>query len=158
MQIDKDERVRRFCRMLDGLSHESLTSQSRGTRANVTIRISRSRLSIQAKRCWKTESNDGMSRRMSQTRDATLRSRKHLRYVRYLDDFPAFAIDNIWTDTEFGGVRDRQDLRCSNRPTRLFERCILMTTDPGDLVLDPTCGSGTTAYRRRAMGPPLDHD
>ena len=33
-----------------------------------------------------------------------------------------------------------------------------MATDPGDLVLDPTCGSGTTAYRRRAMGPPLDHD
>ena len=42
--------------------------------------------------------------------------------------------------------------------TKVIERCILMATDPGDLVLDPTCGSGTTAYRRRAMGPPLDHD
>ena len=42
--------------------------------------------------------------------------------------------------------------------TKVVERCILMATDPGDLVLDPTCGSGTTAYCRRAMGPPLDHD
>ena len=46
----------------------------------------------------------------------------------------------------------------SRRTPKVIERCLLMTTDPGDLVLDPTCGSGTTAVRRRAVGPALDHD
>ena len=41
--------------------------------------------------------------------------------------------------------------------TRVVQRCIFMTTDPGDLVLDPTCGSGTTAYVAEQWGPPLDH-
>lgn len=69
-----------------------------------------------------------------------------LAYVRYIDDFPAFPITNIWTDTvgqnQFAGDK----LYVVQTANRIVERCILMSSDPGDLVLDPTCGSGTTAF------------
>ncbi|HAJ46736.1 MAG TPA: site-specific DNA-methyltransferase [Alphaproteobacteria bacterium] len=64
-----------------------------------------------------------------------------LRYVRYLDDFAAYPITNIWTDVA-GSVSKVYVVQTSRA---VVERCILMATDPGDLVLDPTCGSGTTA-------------
>lgn len=74
-------------------------------------------------------------------------SGRNLAYIRYFDDFPAFQISNIWTDTvgqgQFGGDGK---LYVVQSATKVIQRCILMTTDPGDLVLDPTCGSGTTAF------------
>ncbi len=68
-----------------------------------------------------------------------------LSYIRYLDDFGAVAINNAWTD--IGGIQSRADPKVYvvQTPTTLIQRCVLMATDPGDLVLDPTCGSGTTA-------------
>jgi adenine-specific DNA-methyltransferase len=71
-----------------------------------------------------------------------------LAYVRYLDDFPAFALGNDWTDT--AGTTDRVYVVQTN--TSVIQRCLLMTTDPGDLVLDPTCGSGTTAFVAEQWG------
>jgi adenine-specific DNA-methyltransferase len=71
-----------------------------------------------------------------------------LSYVRYLDDFAAFEIDNNWTDT--AGTTDRVYVVQTNQ--KVVERAMLMTTDPGDLVLDPTCGSGTTAYAAEQWG------
>ncbi|MGE3700735.1 MAG: DNA methyltransferase [Hyphomicrobiaceae bacterium] len=71
-----------------------------------------------------------------------------LRYARKLSDFPAFAINNVWT--EFGGASDRRYVVETN--PSIVERCLLMATDPGDLVLDPTCGSGTTAYVAEQWG------
>lgn len=65
-----------------------------------------------------------------------------LRFIRYIDDFPAFAITNLWT--EFGGAPNRMYVVETNE--KVVQRCLLMSTDPGDLVLDITCGSGTTAY------------
>jgi adenine-specific DNA-methyltransferase len=69
-----------------------------------------------------------------------------LAYVRYLDDFGATTINNSWAD--IGGVQSRSDPKVYvvQTPTTLIQRCLLMGSDPGDLVLDPTCGSGTTAY------------
>ena len=66
-------------------------------------------------------------------------------------------INNVWDDT--GDRQSRGDPRStSSRPTpKVIERCLLMTTDPGDLVLDPTCGSRHDGLRRRAVGPALDH-
>ena len=81
---------------------------------------------------------------------------QNLSYVRYLDDFPAFPLTNVWEDTVSSFMADKTYV--VQTTLKVVERCILMTTDPGDLVLDPTCGSGTTAYRRRGMGTPLDHD
>ncbi|MBN9102344.1 MAG: site-specific DNA-methyltransferase [Pseudonocardia sp.] len=74
-----------------------------------------------------------------------------LRYVRYLDDFPAFPFTNAWEDTVTSGFSDPKMFVVQTH-TRVIERCMLMCTDPGDLVLDPTCGSGTTAYAAEQWG------
>jgi adenine-specific DNA-methyltransferase len=71
-----------------------------------------------------------------------------LAYVRYLDDFPAFEIGTNWTDT--AGTQDRVYVVQTN--VEVIQRALLMTTDPGDLVLDPTCGSGTAAYVAEQWG------
>jgi adenine-specific DNA-methyltransferase len=78
--------------------------------------------------------------------------RNTLRYVRFLKDFPAVALSNSWND--IGGIQSRTDpkIYVVQTATRAVERCMLMTTDPGDLVLDPTCGSGTTAYVAEQWG------
>jgi adenine-specific DNA-methyltransferase len=75
-----------------------------------------------------------------------------LRYIRFLDDFPVFPYTNIWLD--IGGVQSRTDPKVYvvQTATEAVKRCLLMTTDPGDLVLDPTCGSGTTAYVAEQWG------
>jgi len=69
-------------------------------------------------------------------------------YVRFHDDFPVQPINNLWADT--GGASDL--IYVVQTSNRVIERCILMTTDPGDLVLDPTCGSGTSAVVAEQWG------
>jgi adenine-specific DNA-methyltransferase len=68
-----------------------------------------------------------------------------LQFIRYLDDFPVQLLRNIWLDTGRSGFGEEQRYAVQTNP-KAIERCVLMTTDPGDLVLDPTCGSGTTAF------------
>ena len=74
-----------------------------------------------------------------------------LRYVRYTDDFPVSPLHNIWDDTGTGQFTEER-LYVVQTPVKAIARCILMTTGPGDLVLDPTCGSGTTAYVAEQWG------
>jgi adenine-specific DNA-methyltransferase len=74
-----------------------------------------------------------------------------LYYVRFWDDFPASPIDNMWADTTIAGFAS-QKAYVVETSTKVIQRCLLMTTDPGDLVLDPTCGSGTTAYVAEQWG------
>lgn len=74
-----------------------------------------------------------------------------LSYVRYLNDFPVFPINNQWTDTGVSGYADPRVYVVQTTP-RVVERCLLMTSDPGDLILDPTCGSGTTAFMAEQWG------
>ena len=74
-----------------------------------------------------------------------------LRYVRRMEDFPAFLYNNIWDDTVTSGFSDPKVYVVQTTPAAV-QRCILMTSDPGDLVLDPTCGSGTTAYVAEQWG------
>ena len=66
-----------------------------------------------------------------------------INFIRYLNDFPFIPLANMWSDTATGGGSDRYYV--VQTTTKVIARCLLMTTDPGDLVLDPTCGSGTTA-------------
>jgi adenine-specific DNA-methyltransferase len=73
-------------------------------------------------------------------------------YVRFVDDFAAYPISNIWTDAASGDNQVLQKLYVVQTLPKVIERCLLMTTDPGDLVLDPTCGSGTTAYVAEQWG------
>jgi len=67
-----------------------------------------------------------------------------LRYVRFLDDFRIYPFTNLWVDTTTSGFADPKVYVVQTNRS-VIERCILMVTDPGDLVLDPTCGSGTSA-------------
>ena len=94
---------------------------------------------------WKTN-EIGMERLRLSNR--LIPQKTALRYMRKLNDFPAFAINNIWM--EFGGATERRYVVETN--PQIVQRCVLMTTDPGDLVLDPTCGSGTTAYAAEHWG------
>lgn len=74
-----------------------------------------------------------------------------LAYVRYAEDFPFFPVSNAWVDTASGGYgADKIYVVQTNQ--KVIQRCMLMTTDPGDLVLDITCGSGTTAYVAEQWG------
>jgi len=75
------------------------------------------------------------------------------RFKPYYDDFPFQRVTNAWMDTVRGGFTG-QDAKVYvvQTGTGVVQRCLLMTTDPGDLVLDPTCGSGTTAYVAEQWG------
>ena len=74
-----------------------------------------------------------------------------LRYVEHLENFSVTPITNQWPDTVVSGFSDPQ-VYVVQTSNKVIERCLLMTTDPGDLVLDPTCGSGTTAYVAEQWG------
>jgi len=94
---------------------------------------------------WKTN-RDGMER--LRIADRIVAQNKQIRFKKYWKDFPAKQFTNVWTD--LGGASDMIYVVQTN--TKMIERCLLMTTDPGDLVLDPTCGSGTTAYVAEQWG------
>jgi len=76
------------------------------------------------------------------------RAGKTVRFRQFLSDFPYTEVGSIWTNAG----RDPENYFVVQTPTNIIERCVLMTTDPGDLVLDPTCGSGTTAYVAEQWG------
>lgn len=97
---------------------------------------------------WKTHL-EGF-RRLSQTSRIEASSAL-IYYVRFHEDFPVFPISNYWGDTGVAGFTSdkRYVVETSEK---VIERCLLMTTDPGDLVLDPTCGSGTTAFVAEKWG------
>ena len=101
---------------------------------------------------WKAPLPHGM-RRIALSKRLIITPKNKLRYLRYFADFDQRPVTNAWFDIA-DAVQDRADpkvyvVQTSNK---LIERCILMTTDPGDLVLDPTCGSGTTAYVAEKWG------
>ena len=96
-------------------------------------------------RYWST-STEGMHR--LQKSDRLLVVGDTLRYKRFLDDFDVLPISNMWSDQ----LSEQNKSYVVQTASRIIERCILMTTDPGDLVLDPTCGSGTTAYVAEQWG------
>jgi adenine-specific DNA-methyltransferase len=97
---------------------------------------------------WKTN-EAGMTRLLKAQR--AVPSGVSLAYVRFLDDFPVKPLSNVWTDTGTGSFTDDK-VYVVQTGIKAIQRCLLMTTDPGDIVLDPTCGSGTTAYVAEQWG------
>ena len=75
-----------------------------------------------------------------------------LRFARYWRDYSTQKLNNVWMDTAGGGFVGDPRVYVVQTDTKVIQRCIMMTTDPGDLVLDPTCGSGTTAYVAEQWG------
>ena len=98
---------------------------------------------------WKAQFPQGMERLARSGRLHV--SRNTIQYVRFADDFAWKSRNNMWTDTLTGQFTEDKVYAVQTN-TKVVERCLLMTTDPGDLVLDPTCGSGTTAYVAEQWG------
>ncbi|KAF0147820.1 MAG: Adenine specific DNA methylase Mod (type III restriction-modification system) [Ignavibacteria bacterium] len=94
---------------------------------------------------WRTNV-DGMNRLIKKNR--IVAPGKLPCFVQFIDDFPVQPLHNLWNDTH-GASDISYVVQTSNK---VIQRCILMTTDPGDLVYDPTCGSGTTAYVAEEWG------
>jgi adenine-specific DNA-methyltransferase len=101
-----------------------------------------------AKGVWKT-SEAGMQRLLAAGR--VILTGETLKYLRYHDDFPVIAASGFWEDTVIAGFGE-QKIYAVQTSAKVIARCLLMATDPGDLVLDPTCGSGTTAYVAEQWG------
>ena len=98
---------------------------------------------------WKPNYPNGLRR--AAFSDRIYATERTLNYVRFFDDYPVSPLSNVWLDTGHSGFA-YDKLYVVQTSTNIVERCILMTTDPGDLVLDPTCGSGTTAYVAEQWG------
>lgn len=131
-------------------AQDNLTSQTGGATTTFEVEAGGRRYRP-GKGGWKTN-REGMDRLALAERLAAAPS--GLFYVRYFEDFPWLRVTDAWTDTQLGGTYTGREpkLYVVQTPAKAIARCILMTTDPGDLVLDPTCGSGTTAYVAEQWG------
>jgi len=98
---------------------------------------------------WKTTPK-GMNRLATINRLISLGN--NINYKRYVKDYPIVSLNDRWDDTAIAGFSGEEKVYVVQTAKRVIERCLLMTTDPGDLVLDPTCGSGTTAYVAEKWG------
>ena len=127
---------------------DTLTSQSGGNNSDFPVTF-RGNVARPRRGFWKTN-QAGMRRLICAGRISNEGS--SIGYVRFLDDFSAFPFGNVWTDQ--ASIQSRSDPKAYvvQTATKVIQRCILMTTDPGDLVLDPTCGAGTTAYTAEQWG------
>lgn len=101
-----------------------------------------------SKRGWRTTEN-GMKRLIAARRVEV--NGKSLRYVQYAGDFAYSRLQSLWSDTGIAGFSSRKLYVVQTNP-KVIQRCMLMCTEPGDLVFDPTCGSGTTAYVAEQWG------
>lgn len=110
-----------------------------------SVKINGKNFSPGAGRGWKTNES-GMKELIRKNRVEVVG--KTPRYVNYYDDYPVQGITNIWTDTQ-GATNKRYVVQTANK---VIQRCLIMTTDPGDLVFDPTCGSGTVAFIAEKFG------
>ena len=125
-----------------------LTSQTGSDSIRFPIEFEGKTYTINNSRGWRT-SEKGMQRIIKLNRIQAVKN--SLRYINYYDDFPFMEINNLWQDTGTGSFLEEKQYVVQTA-TKAIQRCILMSTDPGDLVLDPTCGGGTTAYVAEQLG------
>jgi len=126
----------------------SLASTSASQTTTFPITLNGRNYSPPPGRGWRT--NEVGMQRLSQAGRLTARGRTAT-FLRYPEDFPVTKVNNIWTDV-MESTFALEKWYVVQTTTRVIQRCMLMTTDPGDLVLDPTCGSGTTAYVAEQWG------
>ncbi len=127
---------------------DNLTSQGPTPTGTVEFKFRGKSYHPGARNHWKT-TNAGMETLSKAGR--IQESSNQIQYVRFFDDFAVQPLTNLWTDTTQAGFVDTK-FYVVQTVTKVIERCLLMTTDPGDLALDPTCGSGTTAYVAEQWG------
>ncbi len=127
--------------------HDTLTAQSGGETTGFEF-IDQGRKFNPGRGFWKTNFT-GLTRLSRSMRLG--HARNSLSYIRFIDDFSVTPIGNLWTDTLTGSFTEDK-IYVVQTAQKIVQRCVLMTTDPGDLVLDPTCGSGTAAYVAEQWG------
>ena len=133
---------------------DNITSQSQGRAKGegaaswFPVKIGDRTFTPSMKVRWKTN-EAGMANLLAA--DRLHMAANSIQYVRYADDFPFVAPTNLWTDTGTGNFTEEK-IYAVQTAAKVIERCLLMTTYPGDLVLDPTCGSGTTAHVAEQWG------
>jgi adenine-specific DNA-methyltransferase len=126
---------------------DALTSQTQATTTRYRAQF-RGKEYESGVRQWATPPTGFM--RLSKAQRVEYRA-SSLGYVRFYNDYPVIPLRNIWSDTGTGSFTDPK-VYVVQTGTKIVERCVLMATNPGDLVLDPTCGSGTTAYVAEQWG------
>ena len=144
---DEMERVNQIANDVNVAAANPLTSQSASNTTLFDYSFSGNTFSP-GKGGWKTN-RVGMERLNKSSR--LLGIGKTLRFIRPFDDFDVQVSNDIWDDTRQSGFGDEKRYVVQTA-SRVIQHCILMTTDPGDLVLDPTCGSGTTAHIAEQWG------
>jgi adenine-specific DNA-methyltransferase len=127
---------------------DTLTSQSERNDGQFPVTV-QDREFTPGRGYWKTN-REGMAR-LSLAGRLRPTVGDSLQYVRFFDDFPVVKRNNFWPDGLTGSFTDEK-VYVVQSPSKIVARCVLLTTDPGDLVLDPTCGSGTTAYVAEQWG------
>jgi len=133
------------------LSHDTLYSQGAPSDPADEVFIWRDReFRCPANTHWKPGVKSGGMQRLADANRLMLVGNT-LRYKRYVDDFPVYRIDNVWNDTARSGFARKKEYVVETSE-KVIQRCMLMTTDPGDLVIDITCGSGTTAVVAEQWG------
>ncbi len=133
---------------LDNLSSQSMgREKGEGAACWFPVRVGGRDYRPDLQSRWKTN-EEGMNRLQGALRLEGTANR--LGYVRYFDDFPYFPLTNVWSDVGASFMSDK--LYVVQTTPKVVQRCMQMTTDPGDLVLDPTCGSGTTAFVAEQWG------
>ncbi|HAI58913.1 MAG TPA: site-specific DNA-methyltransferase, partial [Xanthomonadaceae bacterium] len=129
-------------------ANDNLTSQRPPQGGDVSVFRAQGKAFSPGKGTFKTDAL-GLSRLNLSSRLRAIGD--SLMYVRFLEDFPVSPISNSWSDTKMTGFSEDK-VYVVQTAQKAIERCMLMTTDPGDLVLDPTCGSGTTAFVAEKWG------
>lgn len=146
-EMKNDETASNLPRGARVFRQNPITSQSGGSTTQFTV-AHQGRAFDVSKGGWKTNAS-GM-RRLRQAR-RLLGSGNTLGFLRYAVDFACQPVIDIWDDTRQSGFGEAK-VYAVQTGTKVIERCMLMTTDPGDSVLDPTCGSGTTALVAEKWG------
>ena len=129
-------------------AHDNLTSQTGNETTIFPFVLNERLIPAPKKGGWKSNL-DGIERLKKSNR--IIRIGNTPRYVRYFDDAPYYPLGSGWMDTGISGFGAEKVYVVQTHPL-VVQRCMMMTTDPGDLVLDPTCGSGTTAYVAEQWG------
>jgi adenine-specific DNA-methyltransferase len=134
---------------LDNITSQSVgRAKGEGAASWFPVQIDGREIRPSIKVRWKTNET-GMYRLLKAKRvNAAANS---LTYIRFLKDFRASDIGNVWTDMGTGNFTEEKAYVVQTS-TKVVQRCLLMASDPGDLILDPTCGSGTSAYVAEQWG------
>lgn len=131
-------------------SAQNLRSQGGGDESNRIFDLNGMQFDCGPNHHWKTPPRPGLER-LSKCNRLQINGNTP-NYLRFVIDNPVYPINDRWLDTAVAGFSGDTKRYVVETPTKVVERCILMTTDPGDLVFDPTCGSGTSAFSAEKWG------